>query len=136
MIDEHKYHRGFPATCVKMGALSSPSKATVWSMIWSLPTMPLFICLPQGVSEQHEKRENRDEELNSLAALTYHGRLTHFIRGSTRSVVIGKKVLIAVVDFRLLFAVVVYHFQKQLAEEIRLVLSQTITYDQLDQEVQ
>jgi hypothetical protein len=95
--------------------------------------MPLLACLQQTTSENNEERaKNNDKELEGLASLEYHERLTHFIRGSTRRSVKGKKAPITVIDFRPLFAVIVHHFQKQLAEEIGLVSLRTLSKEQLD----
>jgi hypothetical protein len=92
------------------------------------PTMSLFQRRRQNTSERIETRENRDEELDGLAALNYHERLTHFVRGSTRHSVKGS---ITVVDFRPLYAITVHHFQRQIAQEIQLFLTETTTDGQL-----
>ena len=77
-------------------------------------------------------RKERDKELEGLASLEYHDRLSHFIRGSTiHSLNNNSTPTTTVVDFRPLYAVNIYNLQRQLVQEIHHVQSETLTDGQL-----
>lgn len=81
-------------------------------------------------NHMHRKdKDNRDEQLEGLASLPYHTRISHFVRGSTRHWVTGD---ITVVDFRPLYAVTVHELQRRLAEEIQKVGTKDVTDQQLE----
>ena len=77
---------------------------------------------------------SKDEEaihgncLDGLAELSYHERLTRFLRGAARHWVAGG---ISVIDFRPLYTVTLYDLQRQLTREIQKVEGENITDEQL-----
>ncbi len=78
---------------------------------------------------QADVRRERDTELEGIASLGYHERLTEFIRGSTRHPVADS---ITVVDFRPLYAVTVHNLQRRLAQELQLTSISLTTDLQLE----
>ncbi|KAJ9616435.1 hypothetical protein H2200_000153 [Cladophialophora chaetospira] len=56
----------------------------------------------------------RDSELDGLASLQYHERMTRFARGATRHWVKNT----TVIDFRPLYAVSIHHQQRQILQEM------------------
>jgi hypothetical protein len=76
-----------------------------------------------------ETRNERDKELDGLATLEYHSRLTQFVRGATRHWV---KDSTTVVDFRPLYAITIHNLQRQLAQEIKAVTEDEISDTQLE----
>lgn len=85
--------------------------------------------MKQQTEDRMNARRERDSELDGLGSLTYHERLTEFVRGSTRHPV---KNSITVIDFRPLYAVTLYHLQRRLAQEIQLILAQPTSDVQLE----
>ena len=84
-----------------------------------------------AISQGESRTEGQDWEnsdLKHLKSLEYFERMTHFIRGSTRHVSRG----ITVLDFRPLYAVTIYHIQRQLAKEISIISRGHVTDDQLE----
>ncbi|KAF2107046.1 hypothetical protein BDV96DRAFT_654136 [Lophiotrema nucula] len=80
-------------------------------------------------SDQKQNDKNkRYDVLDGLANLSYHERLTSFLRGSTRHWVAGG---VTVVDFRPLYSVTLHHLQRQLAGEIEKVGKHEVTDQQL-----
>lgn len=81
-------------------------------------------------SKQEKIQDNKhDDFLDGIANLSYHERLTQFLRGSTRHWVAGG---VTVVDFRPLYTVNVHHPQRRLAKEIKKVEAEDITDLQLE----
>ncbi|KAK6954741.1 hypothetical protein Daesc_004710 [Daldinia eschscholtzii] len=78
---------------------------------------------------QSTSKGKRDIELNGLASLGYHSRLTQFLRGASRH---GIKGVTTVIDFRPLYAVNVHNLQKQLVQEIKDIIERDITDRQLE----
>jgi len=74
-------------------------------------------------------RKERDKELDGLASLPYHERITEFARNSTRHWV---KNCNTVLDFRPLYAVTIHHLQRQLAQEIQNFSMTDLTDEQLE----
>ncbi|KIW78370.1 hypothetical protein Z517_08205 [Fonsecaea pedrosoi CBS 271.37] len=70
----------------------------------------------------------QDIELNGLASLEYHERLTRFARGAVRHWVKNT----TVIDFRPLYAVSIHHQQRQLLQEISTFFRSNMTDEQLD----
>jgi hypothetical protein len=74
-------------------------------------------------------RKERDKELDGLASLPYHERITEFARNSTRHWV---KDCNTVIDFRPLYAVTIHQLQRQLAQEIQIFSATDMTNEQLE----
>jgi hypothetical protein len=70
----------------------------------------------------------RENCLDGLAELSYHERLTQFLRGAARHWVAGG---ISVIDFRPLYTVTLHNLQRQLAQEIQKVEGENVTDEQL-----
>lgn len=70
----------------------------------------------------------QDIELDGLASLEYHERLTRFARGAVRHWVKN----MTVIDFRPLYAVSIHHQQRQLLQEISTFFQNNMTDEQLD----
>jgi len=90
--------------------------------------MPLGELWRRGTDERLQNRKKRDKELDGLADLEYHERLTRFARGSVRHWVNGTTVL----DFRPLYAVTVHQLQHQLATCVQVVTRETLDDKQLE----
>jgi hypothetical protein len=73
--------------------------------------------------------KERDKELDDLASLPYHERITEFARNSTRHWV---KDCNTVIDFRPLYAVTIHHLQRQLEQEIQIFSATDMTDEQLE----
>jgi len=73
-------------------------------------------------------RKQRDEELEGLASLKYHERITQFARGSISHLVDETT---TVIDFRPLYAITLHDLHRQLAEQVQLIMKNEITDDQL-----
>lgn len=89
---------------------------------------PSPIVSPTGRAEPSHA-QSRDEQLEGLAALPYHTRMSHFVRGSTRHRVAGD---ITVLDFRPLYTVAVHDLQRRLATEIQKIGKSDVTDQQLE----
>ena len=74
-------------------------------------------------------RKERDKELDGLASLSYHERITEFARNSTRHWV---KDCNTVIDFRPLYAVTIHQLQRQLVQEIQIFSATDMTDEQLE----
>lgn len=74
-------------------------------------------------------RKERDKELDGLASLPYHERITEFARNSTRHWVKNRN---TVIDFRPLYAITIHHLQGQLAKEIQTFSATEMTDEQLE----
>lgn len=83
----------------------------------------------QDTAKRVEIRRERDAELDGLASLAYHERMTEFARQSTRHWVKGSN---TVLDFRPLYAITLHHLQRQLAREIHLLSEKDMTDTQLE----
>lgn len=83
----------------------------------------------QNTAKRIEIRKERDQELEGLASLTYHQRMTAFARNSTRHWVKDSG---TVIDFRPLYAINIHNLQRHLAEEIHLLLEDEISDTQLE----
>ena len=83
----------------------------------------------QDTTKRVGVRRERDKELDGLASLTYHERITQFARNSTRHWV---KESTTVIDFRPLYAVTVHHLQSQLVNEIQVLNEKEVTDSQLE----
>jgi hypothetical protein len=79
-------------------------------------------------SEMRSEEDNRDAFLEGLVDLSYHERLTCFLRGAARHWVAGG---ISVIDFRPLYTVTLHNLQRQLAEEIQQIEGENVTEEQL-----
>lgn len=84
--------------------------------------------LMKSNQDTHEQVEDGNE-LEGLAVLPYHERLTRFIRGSTKHWVSGG---VTIVDFRPLYAVTIHHLQYQLATELAKIEKDMVTGAQLE----
>lgn len=74
------------------------------------------------------KAERRVAELDGLATLKYHSRITQFLRGATRH---GAGDITTIVDFRPLYAAAIYDLQRQLSREIAVMIKCDVTDRQL-----
>jgi hypothetical protein len=83
----------------------------------------------QTTAKRIDIRRERDEELDGLASLTYHQRMTEFARNSTRHWVKDSN---TVIDFRPLYAITIHHLQRRIAQEIRLLNEKEVTDSQLE----
>ncbi|KAF4636040.1 hypothetical protein G7Y89_g2051 [Cudoniella acicularis] len=83
----------------------------------------------QDTTKRAEIRRERDKDLDGLASLTYHERLTEFARNSTRHWVKDSN---TVIDFRPLYAITIHHLQRQLSQEIYLLNENEMTDSQLE----
>ncbi|CAN9136360.1 unnamed protein product [Alternaria alternata] len=83
---------------------------------------------PSISSDGKNEEAVRENCLDGLAELSYHERLTRFLRGAARHWVAGD---ISVIDFRPLYTVSLYDLQRQLAREIQKVEGENITDEQL-----
>lgn len=98
-------------------------------MLQSLPNVLPRLERQDTVKRVHIRQE-RDKELDGLASLPYHERITEFARNSTRHWV---KDCNTVTDFRPLYVVTVHHLQRQLAQEIQSFLAIDLTNEKLEQ---
>jgi hypothetical protein len=79
-------------------------------------------------SESKNQDRGREDCLDGLAGLSYHERLTCFLRGAARHWVAGG---ISVIDFRPLYTVTLHDMQRRLAQEIQKIEGENVTDEQL-----
>jgi len=83
----------------------------------------------QDTVQRIGQRLRSDDELEGLASMGYHERLTTFARDATRRTVDGSTTII---DFRPLYAVTIHHLQRLLSVEMQAFSTQNMTDVQLE----
>ena len=90
----------------------------------------LFEAPRQDATTRIEILKGKGAELNGLAAMTYHERISEFGRKSTRHWV-NEDYCNTIIDFRPLYAITIHHLQRQLVEGIRVLEDEDLTDQQL-----